>query len=138
MIILSAVTSTLFFTSLLAFQAAAAPKVIVDNDRVNVQEVVWDAQNAAAKHTLDTLTVALTGQAGHVAFEPKGTAHGGEMGGKSIVIQVKDHVVPPLVNKSGLPNAFPGAGLEEAIRECADCGLGLQLDSGEPSPMRAP
>ena len=60
----------------------AAPKVIVDNDRVTVQEVVWDAQNAAAKHTLDSLTVALTGQVGHVAFEPKGTAHGGEMGGK--------------------------------------------------------
>lgn len=135
MIILATVISTFFLSGLVAFQAVAAPKVIVDNDRVNVQEVVWDAQNSGAKHTLDTLTIALTGQVGKVAFEPKGSAHVGEIGGRSIVIALKDHPVAPLANKSGLPNAFPRPGSKKQFENNRIVVWDYSWTPGQPSPI---
>ncbi len=57
------------------------------------------------------------------------------MGGKSIVIQLKDHVVPPLVNKSGLPNAFPRPGSKKQFENARIVVWDYSWTPGEPSPM---
>jgi hypothetical protein len=134
--------SLLLSSSLLFFQAAAAPKLIVDNDRVKVSEIAWDQTSAQAKHQLDTVTVCLTcaSGAGEAKFEPKGTSHGEEklVNGKpatSVVIELKDHVVAPLANKTGYPNAFPRPHVNKLFENARILLWDYHWTPGEPSPM---
>src|SRR5690242_19238590 len=124
-------------TALLLFFQAAAPheavKPIVDNERVRVWDLTWTKgkPDPVARRQFDTVTVYLTGgvmkttlvnattsvvtrKAGDALFEAKGAIQTEEGASdnpaRSIVIELKDHSVPPLANKSGLPNAFPRPG----------------------------
>jgi hypothetical protein len=83
-----------------------ATKPIIDNDRV----AVWDVTEAPAAQTLDTVVVSLSGSA---TFLPKGTAP--KITGRSIVINLKDHAVAPIENKSGYPLAFPRPGSKKLL-----------------------
>jgi hypothetical protein len=89
------------------FQAGleTSRKPIISNDRV----VVWDS-NPATAQPLDAVVVSLSGDA---VFVPKGTPP--KTAGRSIVIDLKDHPVPPIENTSGYPLAFPRPGVKKLL-----------------------
>jgi hypothetical protein len=78
-----------------------ARKPLIENDRV----VVWDVTGPTAAHPFDAVLVSLSGSA---EFLPKGMTP--KAAGRSIVIDLKDHPVPPIANTSGYPLAFPRPG----------------------------
>jgi hypothetical protein len=132
----------LLLSSTLLFFPGASVKLIVDNERVTVSQVAWDRQAAMALHEHDTVTVCLTcaSGAGAAKFEPKGTAHGEEkpVDGKpatSVVIELKDHVVAPLPNKTGYPNAFPRPHVKKLFENARILLWDYHWTPGEPSPM---
>jgi hypothetical protein len=77
------------------------PKPLIENDRVTV----WDVTGPTTAQPLDSVVVSLSGSA---MFLPKGATP--NLSGRSIVIDLKDHPVPPIANTSGYPLAFPRPG----------------------------
>ena len=94
--------SILLFCAML-FQSTpqTAPKPTIDNDRVTI----WEVTDSAPAQTLDAVVVSMSGNA---AFLPKGTLP--NIKGRAIVINLKDHSVPPIANTSGYPLGFPRPG----------------------------
>ena len=90
------------------FQADAQtlPKPVIDNDRV----AVWDVTTPANGRSLDSVVVSLSGNA---MFVPKGATP--KFAGRSMVIELKDHPVTPIENKSGYPLAFPRPGSKKIL-----------------------
>jgi len=103
----ASMASILIFCALL-FQASSqsAPKPAIENDRV----VVWDGRDSAPVQPLDAVIVFLSGDA---IFVPKGTTS--KIYGRFIVINLKDHPVPPMANTSGYPLAFPRPGVKKLV-----------------------
>ena len=93
---------------MMLFQAASptATKPVIDNERVSV----LDVSDPTPAQPTDAVIVSLSGSA---AFVPKGTAP--TITGRSFVIDLKDHSVPPLENKSGYPVAFPRPGSKKLL-----------------------
>ena len=83
-------------------------KPIIENDRV----VVWDVTDSAPARAFDAVVVTLSGAA---EFLPKGTPD--KISGRSIVIDLKDHLVAPIENTSGYPLSVSAAGREEGPGE---------------------
>lgn len=87
----------------------AGLKPVVDNDRVTV----WDVNPAVltpGAQPLDAVIISFTGKA---IFVPRGaSAH---IGGHTIVIDLKDHPVPPIANTSGYPPAYPRPGATKLL-----------------------
>jgi hypothetical protein len=83
-----------------------ATKPIIDNERV----AVLDVSGPTSAQPNDAVVVSLSGSA---AFVPKGTAP--KITGRSFVIDLKDHSVPAIENKSGYPLAFPRPGTKKLI-----------------------
>ena len=81
-------------------------KPILENDRV----VVWDVTDSPPVRAFDAVVVSLSGSA---AFLPKGTPP--KIGGRSILIDLKDHPVAPIENASGYPLAFPRPGVKKIL-----------------------
>jgi hypothetical protein len=90
------------------FQAGSqtALKPVIENERV----AVWDAAVPTAARPVDAVIVSL---AGGVEFTPKGTSP--KTTGRAIVIDLKDHPVPPIENTSGYPLAFPRPGVKKVL-----------------------
>jgi hypothetical protein len=90
------VASPVFATSSLA----AEPAALIDNERVKV----FDTTAAMAAMPDDFVAIdfakgtAVYGHAGETAGSP---------GVRTVIIDLKNHPEPPLVNNSGYPNAFP-------------------------------
>jgi hypothetical protein len=106
-----------------------AAQPIVDNDRVTV----WDATGLLPRAEHDFVAVSLT---------KKGTAllgHRGDMPGKpgerTIVIELKDHPVAPLANKTGYPNAFPRPRVKKLLENDKVIVWSYRWNPGEPTPM---
>lgn len=78
-----------------------ASKPAIDNDRVTVLEVT----DSMPAQPLDAVVVSLSGDA---TFVPRGTQP--KITGRAIVIDLKDHPVPPIANTSGYPLGFPRPG----------------------------
>jgi hypothetical protein len=85
--------------SVAALSQGAEP--VLDNDRVTV----WDATQPLPPAQHDFVAVSLS---------RKGTAHFGHSGSspvkagvRTVVIELKDHALPPLANTTGYPLAFP-------------------------------
>ena len=97
----------LFLCSML-FQSGsqATAKAAIDNDRVTV----WDVNDSVAAQPFDAVVISFSGSA---TFVPKGTSP--KITGRSIVIDLKDHAVPPLANTSGYPLAFPRPGSKKLL-----------------------
>jgi hypothetical protein len=94
----------------LLFQAASptAAKPVIDNDRVTVQDV---SGYSTSVQPTDAVVVSLSGIAVYV---PKGAATS-KISGRLFVIDLKDHPVPPIENKSGYPLAFPRPGTKKVF-----------------------
>ncbi len=92
-------------------QTALKPVIDIDNDRV----AVWDVTGATTAQPFDAVVVSLSGSA---TFVPKGTTPKiaeQQTTGRSIVIDLKDHPVAPIANKSGYPLAFPRPGSKKIL-----------------------
>jgi tetratricopeptide (TPR) repeat protein len=85
-------------------QATLRP--IIENDRV----VVWDVTDSAPTRVSDAVVLSLSGSA---TFLPKGTPP--KIPGRSIIIDLKDHLVAPIENTSGYPLAFPRPGVKKIL-----------------------
>jgi len=99
----------LLFCAML-FQAAtqpAAPKPAIDNDRVTVLDV---SEYSVAAQPLDAVVVSASGNA---TFVPKGAK--AKISGHLLVIDLKDHPVPPIENKTGYPLGFPRPGSKKLL-----------------------
>jgi hypothetical protein len=91
---------------IMLFQAGSptATKPAIDNERVTV----LDVSDSTPAQPTDAVVVSLSGSA---AFVPKGTEP--NITGRSFVIDLKDHPVPAIENKSGYPLAFPRPGTKK-------------------------
>ena len=118
----------LLLSLLVLFQAGSqtAPKPVIENERV----VVWDVADSAAAQPLDAIVISVSGNA---VFLPKNTPP--KITGRSIVIDLKDHPVPPIENTSGYPPAFPRPGVKKVLENDRVIVWDYSWTPGVPTPM---
>jgi tetratricopeptide (TPR) repeat protein len=85
-------------------QTALTP--LIENDRV----AVWDVTDLAQAQAFDAVVVSFSGSA---AFLSKGAL--AKIAGRSIVIDLKDHLEAPIENTSAYPLAFPWPGAKKVL-----------------------
>ncbi len=102
------------------------PKPLIDNDRV----AVWDVTDSTAGQPFDAVVVSLSGSA---AFLPKGTPL--KAGGRSMVIDLKDHPVAPIANTTGYPLAFPRPGSKKILENARVIVWDYTWTQGVATPM---
>ena len=94
------------FAMLMQAGSQAALKPAIDNERVSV----WDVSDSAGARPGDAVVISFAGEA---QFVPKGTMP--KISGRSLVIDLKDHPVPPIENKTGYPLGFPRPGSKKLL-----------------------
>jgi hypothetical protein len=132
-------------SKLIAFMAVSAAlhgqelKPAIDNERVTVWGGTWarGTINPAAPDR-DAVVMRLTGPHARTAsFFAKGSARKehGDIGARSLIIELKDHPVPPLENKSGYPLAFPRPHVKKLLENDRVIVWSYRWNPGEPTPM---
>jgi len=113
---------------MMLFQATSptTSKPVIDNERV----AVLDVAGPTSAQPNDAVVVSLSGSA---AFVPKGTAP--KITGRSFVIDLKDHSLPPIENKSGYPLAFPRPGTKKLFENDRVIVWDSTWTPGVPTPM---
>lgn len=120
-----------------------ARKPVIDNDRVTVWDVIWSKgqTNPAKGHDLDSVILWTAGPKARTAeFSPRGSARN-EKGTaaanppRSLVIELKDHAVPPIENKTGYPPAFPRPHVKKLLENDRVIAWSYRWNPGEPTPM---
>jgi hypothetical protein len=113
--------------SVAAFSYGAEP--VLDNDRVTV----WDTTQRLPPAQHDFVAVSLV---------HKGTAHFGHQGeapGRSgvrtVVVEIKDHALPPIANTSGYPLAFPRPHARKLLENAKVVVWDYVWRPHDPSPM---
>lgn len=126
---------SLFALALCAVAAGQTVQPIIDNERVTVWDVTWTKgqPNPLPRTEHDFVAVSLT-KPGTAVFRHKGDTPG-EEGARTVVIELKDHKVPPLENKSGYPNAFPRPRVKKLIDTDRFTVWSYRWNPGEPTPM---
>ena len=114
-------------------------KPVVDNERVTVWDVTWTKGQANPARGQDRDTVVMSLVPGREAmFYPRGTgleAAGSGNARRSLVIELKDHPVPPLDNKTGYPLAFPRPHVAKLLENDRAIVWSYRWSPGEPTPM---
>jgi hypothetical protein len=109
--------------------AAQDAKPVIDNERVTV----WDTtvQLPPAGHDFIAVSLSRKGTAvlGHKGEIP------GETGARTVVIELKDFPLPPLVNNSGYPNAFPRPHVVKLLENDKVIVWSYRWNPGEPTPV---
>lgn len=97
--------------SVMLFQATqpALPKPAIDNERVTV----WNVASPSATNDIPSMDTVVISSAGNAAFFPKGKEP--QVTGRSLLISLKDHPVPPIKNTSGYPLGFPRPGAKKLL-----------------------
>jgi hypothetical protein len=125
-------------------EAASPPldgtRPIVDNEQVRVWDLTWSRGLPAAmdQQRYESLWISVSPEPGAVVHWEKGvTRQVGSTGSpaRMIVIDVKDHRVPPLVNRSGFPNAFERPGIQKAFENDRVVVWDYTWTLGQPTPM---
>jgi hypothetical protein len=106
-----------------------AAEPIIDNERV----VVWEATGKLPPAEHDFVAVSLS-KKGTAVFGHKGEVPGRE-GERTVVIELKEHPVAPLVNKSGFPNAFPRPHVKKLFENDRVIVWSYRWNPGEATPM---
>jgi len=109
-------------------------KPVIDNDRVTVWDVTWTngQLNPARGNDRDVVAMLLTGaHAGTASFGAKP----GNVGERSLIIELKDHPVAPLENKTGYPLAFPRPHVKKLLENDRVIVWSYRWNPGEPTPM---
>ena len=81
----------------------------------------------------DFVDVSLT-KRGTAVFKHKGEA-AGEEGARTVVVELKDHPVAPLENKTGYPNAFPRPHVKKLFDTARFTVWSYRWNPGEATPM---
>lgn len=119
----------LLFCAML-FQGAtqpAAAKSAIDNDRVTV----WNVSSySVAAQPLDAVVISDSGMA---TFVPKGATS--KISGHLLVINLKDHPVPPIENKTGYPLGFPRPGSKKLLENARVIVWDYTWQPGVATPM---
>ncbi len=149
---------TIWLACAVAAVLGAADAPVIDNERVTVRDITLSAGTPGAmeRHANDFVTMFLTGgqirttgadgktsvttrNAGDAVFGRKGTEEKEEVisGGPArlIVVDLKDHPVPPMANKSGLPAAFPRPGSKKILENDRVIVWNYTWMPGVPTPM---
>jgi hypothetical protein len=116
----------LLFAMLFQTGVQPAPKPLIENDRV----AVWDVTGSTSAQPSDAVVVSLSGGA---IFLPKGTPP--KISERSIVIDLKDHQVPPLANTTGYPLAFPRPGSKKVLENARVIVWDYSWTPGVATPM---
>lgn len=127
--------ASLIVLTLCIAAAGQTVKPIIDNERVTVWDVTWPKgqANPLPRTEHDFVAVSLT-RPGTAVFKHKG-ATPGEEGARTVVIELKDHKVAPLENKTGYPNAFPRPRVKKLIDTNRFTVWSYRWNPGEPTPM---
>ncbi len=109
--------------------AALAVRTVIDNERVTV----WDTTSElpAAAHDFVAVSLAQPGNAifGH-AGDTVGTA-----GSRTVIIELKNHPVAPILNNSGYSNAYPRPHIEKILENDRVIVWRYRWNLGEPTPV---
>jgi hypothetical protein len=115
------------------------PKPVIDNDRVTVWDVTWTkGATFPAAPDRDLVTMRLAGaNAGTAGFSAKGSYRSktGYAGDRWLLIELKDHPVPPIENKTGYPLAFPRPRVKKLMENNRAVVWSYRWNPGEPTPM---
>ena len=134
----------------------AAP--LIDNERVTVRDITLTPGKPGSleRHDHDFVTMFLVGgkirttdangrssvalrRAGDAVFGRKGTEEKDELISDSparlIVVELKDHLVPPLTNNTGYPPAFPRPGSKKVLDNDRVVVWDYTWRPGVPTPM---
>ena len=123
--------------------AAVYAQPVIDNDRVTVWDVTWTKgqTNPARGRELDAVVMWIAGaKAQSASFSPKSDRRY-ERGGaespplRSLIIELKEHPVPPLENKTGYPLAFPRPHVKKLLENDRVIVWSYRWNPGEPTPM---
>jgi hypothetical protein len=110
-----------------AFSWGAGP--VIDNDRVTV----WDTTQPLppAQHDFVAVSLSRKGAAyfGHAGSSP------GKAGERTVVVELKDHPLPPLANTSGYPLAFPRPHVRKLFENAKVIVWDYRWGPHEPTPM---
>jgi hypothetical protein len=101
----------------------------IDNERITV----WDTTSPLAPAEHDFVAVSLSGKQSAV-FRHKGDIPG-VAGARTVVIELKDHPVAPILNNSGYPNAFPRARAKKLLENDRVIVWSYSWNLNEPTPM---
>jgi hypothetical protein len=113
-------------------------KPVIDNERVTVWDVtgITGQANPALGHDRDVVVMRLTGaHAKTASFIAKGDKKPAVIGARSLIIELKDTVVPPLENKTGYPLAFPRPHAKKLLENNRVIVWSYRWNPGEPTPM---
>ncbi|HZS28130.1 MAG TPA: hypothetical protein VFB76_12940 [Candidatus Angelobacter sp.] len=117
----------LLFCAMLFQEFTLAPqKPPINNDRVSVSEVT----SPVSAQPLDAVVISFSGKA---EFVPKGKTP--KISGRSLIIDLKDHPVPPIENKSGYPLGFPRPGSKKLLENARVIVWDYTWKQGVATPM---
>jgi hypothetical protein len=127
--------TTLLALAICLAASAENVKPIVDNERVTVWDVTWTKgqPNPLPPMEHDFVDISLT-KRGTAVSRHKGDTPG-EEGERTVVVELKDHPVAPLENKSGYPNAFPRPRVKKLIDNNRFTVWSYRWNPGEATPM---
>jgi hypothetical protein len=116
-----------FSLSVAAFSWGAEP--VIDNERVTV----WDTTQPLPTAQHDFVAVSLSHK-GTAHFGHKGSTPG-KAGVRTVVIELKDHALPPLANTTGYPLAFPRPHVRKLLENDKVVVWDYTWRAHEPTPM---
>ena len=119
--------SILLFCAML-FQASAPPaKPTIDNDRV----AVWGTTKFFV--TAQPQDAVVVSSSGIAVFVPQGAT--ANLAGQLLVIDLKDHPVPPIANKTSYPLGFPRPGSKKLFENARVAVWEYRWQPGVATPM---
>jgi hypothetical protein len=102
---------------------------VIDNDRVTV----WDTTQPLPPAQHDFVAVSLS-RKGTAYFGHSGSSPG-KAGVRMVVIEIKDHALPPLANSTGYPLAFPRPYARKLLENATVVVWDYTWRPHEPTPM---
>lgn len=102
---------------------------VIDNDRVTV----WDTTQPLPPLQHDFVAVSLS-RKGTAYFGHAGSS-AGKSGVRTVVVELKDHALPPLANTTGYPLAFPRPHVRKLLENAKVVVWDYAWRPHEPTPM---
>jgi hypothetical protein len=111
-------------------------KPLIQNERVTVWDVPAGSPAPSLSSTRDVVALAIHDTAADVTFRARGSnAKLGQLHDRTILIELQDKTVPPLVNKSGYADAFPRPGSKRVLDSPRVVAWDYTWTPGQPTPM---
>ena len=118
-----------FVSSLSVATISNGAEPVLDNERL----MVWDTATPLPPAQHDFVAVSLT-HTGAAILGHKGEI-AGKAGVRTVVIELKDHPIPPIENVSGYPLAFPRPNAKKLLENDKVVVWDNVWHAGKPTPM---